>query len=177
MSGLERIPDSDQAPRHVRKVPILLQKSFWGDELKIFRSADASCASRREGPHHFIQKRPPVFVSAAKGIAAGAASKNRLSRDFRGRSIFDFCNNICHKQTSLMLYSITSSAMPSVGGIVTPSAFAVLRKLAREFVVRERRRSDRKQCRTNPDRPQHKDGYRALPTGTACNPKQYWKKT
>ena len=83
----------------------------------------------------------------------------------------------CHKQTSLMLYSITSSAMPSVGGIVTPSAFAVLRKLAREFVVRERRRSDRKQCRTNPDRPQHKDGYRALPTGTACNPKQYWKKT
>jgi hypothetical protein len=75
-------------------------------------------------------------------------------------------------------YSITSSAMPSsVGGIVTPSAFAVLRKLAREFVVSERRRSDRKQCRNNPDRPQHKDGYRALPTGTACNPKKYWKKT
>jgi hypothetical protein len=82
-----------------------------------------------------------------------------------------------HKLTSLMLYSITSSAMPGVGGIVTNSAFAVLRKSAREFVVSERRRSDRKQCRSNPDRPQHKDGYRALPTGTACNPEQYWKKT
>jgi hypothetical protein len=84
---------------------------------------------------------------------------------------------LCQQATSLMLYSITSSAMPSVGGIATPSAFAVLRKLAREFEVSERRRSDRKQCRSNPDRPQHKDGYRALPTGTACNPKQYWKKT
>jgi hypothetical protein len=82
-----------------------------------------------------------------------------------------------HKLTSLMLYSITSSAMPGVGGIVTNSAFAVLRKSAREFVVSERRRSDRKQCRGDPDRPQHKDGYRALPTGTACNPKQYWKQT
>ena len=63
------------------------------------------------------------------------------------------------------------------GCIVTPSAFAVLRKLAREFVVSERRRSDRKQCRNNPDRHQHKEGYRALPTVTACNPKKYWKKT
>jgi hypothetical protein len=82
-----------------------------------------------------------------------------------------------HKLTSLMPYSITSSAMPSVSGIVTPSAFAVFRKSAREFVVSERPRRDRKQCRSNPNRPQQKDGYRALPTGTACNPKQYWKQT
>ena len=26
-------------------------------------------------------------------------------------------------------------------------------------------------------RPRHKDGDRAMPTGAACNPKQYWKKT
>jgi hypothetical protein len=83
----------------------------------------------------------------------------------------------CQEPTSLMPYSITSSATSSAGGIVTPRAFGALRKLARVFVVSERRRSDRKQCRSNPDRPQHKDGYRTLPTGTACNPKQYWKKT
>jgi hypothetical protein len=52
-----------------------------------------------------------------------------------------------------------------------------LRKLAREFAVSERRKNDRKQCRNNPDRHQKKEGYCALPTVTACNPKQYWKKT
>jgi hypothetical protein len=31
-SALMRIPDSRRTSREVRKVPILLQKSFWGDE-------------------------------------------------------------------------------------------------------------------------------------------------
>jgi hypothetical protein len=30
---------------------------------------------RRKRPHHFTQKRPPVFVSAIEGFAAVAASK------------------------------------------------------------------------------------------------------
>src|SRR6476660_5372737 len=39
----------------------------------------------------------------------------------------DFCNKICHKQTSPS-YSITSSALArSDGGTVRPSVFAVLR--------------------------------------------------
>ena len=33
-SALERITDSSQTSRQVRNVPILLQKSFWGDERK-----------------------------------------------------------------------------------------------------------------------------------------------
>jgi hypothetical protein len=49
-----------------------------------------------------------------------------------------------------------------MGGIVNPQCLPVLRKLAREFEVSERRRSNREQCRNNPDRPQHKDDYRAL---------------
>jgi hypothetical protein len=57
-------------------------------------TADAFRARRREGPRHFTQKRPLVFVSAIEGFAAVAASKIRLSRDLRGRSIFDFCNRI-----------------------------------------------------------------------------------
>ena len=32
--------------------------------------------------------------------AATEKSKDRLSRDFYGCSIFNFCNTICHKQTS-----------------------------------------------------------------------------
>ena len=34
---------------------------------------------------------------ALKGDAAAERSINQLSRDFPGRSIFDFCNNICQK--------------------------------------------------------------------------------
>jgi hypothetical protein len=34
MSALPRIADPSQTSRHVGDVPILLQKSFWGDERK-----------------------------------------------------------------------------------------------------------------------------------------------
>ena len=34
-----------------------------------------------------------------------ADSRNRLSRDFRGRSIFDFCNSICQEETSSLIRS------------------------------------------------------------------------
>jgi hypothetical protein len=36
---------------------------------------------------------------ALKSDAAAKKSKDQLSRDFQGRSIFDFCNNICHERT------------------------------------------------------------------------------
>src|ERR1700721_4036168 len=52
---------------------------------------------RCEGPHCFVQKRPRPFVSALQSIAAVEASKNQLLRDFRYRSIFDFCNTIRQK--------------------------------------------------------------------------------
>src|ERR1700737_4496053 len=55
---------------------------------------------RREGPHRFIQKRPPTFVSALQRVSAVETSKNQLSRDFRCCSIFDFCNSIGAKRTS-----------------------------------------------------------------------------
>jgi hypothetical protein len=34
-----------------------------------------------------------------KSDAAAEKSKDQLSRDFPGRSIFDFCNNICQKRS------------------------------------------------------------------------------
>ena len=66
--------------------------------MKIFRTADAFRARQREGPHRFTKNRPRTCVATLKSVAAVEKSKNQLSRDFRCRSIFDFCNSIRHKQ-------------------------------------------------------------------------------
>ena len=70
----------------------IVAKVFLGGRTKIFRAADAFCARRREGPHRFIQNRPGTSVVALKSDTAAEKSKDQLSRDFPGRSIFDFCN-------------------------------------------------------------------------------------
>jgi hypothetical protein len=74
-------------------------KVFLGWRTKILRAADAFYARRREGPYCFIQNRSRTSVLALKSDAAAEKSKDQLSRDFPGRSIFDFCNNICHVRT------------------------------------------------------------------------------
>jgi len=79
----------------------IVAKVFFGCSTKILKTADAFCALRREGPHHFMPKRPPTFVLTPESLAAAAASKNGFSRDFRASSIFDFCNNIGTKRTWL----------------------------------------------------------------------------
>jgi len=40
------------------------------------------------------KKRPRSFVLALRSIAVVVPAKNQLLRDFRRRSIFDFCNTI-----------------------------------------------------------------------------------
>src|SRR4029079_17984543 len=72
---------------HVAKVALAGQTKF-------FRAADAFCERRRERPHRFIQNRPGTSVVALKSDTAAEKSKDQLSRDFPGRSIFDCCNNI-----------------------------------------------------------------------------------
>ena len=71
-----------------------------------------ACSSRCEGPHRFAQNRSWPFALTLQSVAAVEASKNPLLRDFRHRSVFDFCNNICQQPKSRG-YSITSSARPS----------------------------------------------------------------
>jgi hypothetical protein len=110
----------------------VVAKVFLGWRTKILRAADAFCARRREGPDRFIQSRSRTSVVALQSDAATEKSKDRLSRDFSGCSIFDFCNNICQQETrapqQLAAYSITSSARASsVGGTSRPSDLAVLR--------------------------------------------------
>ena len=70
--------------------------------LLAFRTAGAFRARGHVGPHRFAQKRPRTFVSVLQGLGATEASKNRPSRDFRGRSIFDFFNSIDPKRAPLL---------------------------------------------------------------------------
>jgi hypothetical protein len=72
----------------------IVAKVFLGWRTKILRAADALYARQREGPYRFIQNRSRTSAVALKSDAAAEKSKDQLSRDFPGRSIFDFCNNI-----------------------------------------------------------------------------------
>src|SRR6202162_1257466 len=78
-------------------------KVFLGCRTKILRAADAFYARRREGPYRFIQNRSRTSAVALKSDAAAEKSKDQLSREFPGRSIFDFCNKICQKRKSARL--------------------------------------------------------------------------
>ena len=77
----------------------IVAKVFLGGQTKFFRAADAFCERRRERPHRFIQNRPGTSVVALKNDTAAEKSKDQLSRDFPGRSIFDFCNSIGANRT------------------------------------------------------------------------------
>jgi hypothetical protein len=60
------------------------------------------------------------------------SSKHQRLRDFRRRSIFDFCNTICHQRT----HSITSLARArTVGDNLSPNALAMWSRLLAAFVV------------------------------------------
>src|SRR4029453_12391417 len=72
----------------------IVAKVFLGGRTKFLRAADALYARQHEGPYRFIQNRSRASAVALKSDAAAEKSKDQLSRDFPGRSIFDFCNNI-----------------------------------------------------------------------------------
>jgi hypothetical protein len=76
-----------------------VEKVFLGCRPKLFRTADAFRTRQYDGPHRFTQKRPRSFAWALRSIAVVEPAKNQLLRDFRRRSIFDFCNTICQHRT------------------------------------------------------------------------------
>jgi len=76
-------------------------KVFLGERPKFFRTADGFRTWRYGGPHRFTQKRPRSLVWALRSIAVVQPAKSQLLRDFRRRSIFDFCNTIGTFQTCL----------------------------------------------------------------------------
>src|ERR1700745_415488 len=88
---------------------------FLGLRPNFFRTTDAFRARRYEGPHRFTQKRPRSFVWALRSIAVVEPAKNQLLRDFRRRSIFDFCNTIGQKRKHPPPCS-TSAVVPKANG-------------------------------------------------------------
>ena len=69
----------------------MLKKSFWGDERNflelLIRFERCDVRDHIDDPN-----RPPISVMALTTDAAAERSKDQLSRDFYGCSIFDFCN-------------------------------------------------------------------------------------
>src|SRR3954469_1212339 len=88
----------------------IVAKVFSGWRPKILRAADASSERRREGPYRFIENRSRISVVAMKSDAAAEKSREQVSRDFWGCSIFDFCNKICQTRTSCASFDHLVSA-------------------------------------------------------------------
>jgi hypothetical protein len=61
------------------KWQILLKRSFFADEPKIFTTADALRARRCEGLKSFTQNRPRTFVAAIQSVAAVPISRSKHS--------------------------------------------------------------------------------------------------
>jgi hypothetical protein len=91
ISGSMRIADLELASREVRKVLIVLKKSFWGDERKFLEPLMRF--ARGDMRDHIVSYKNDHGASYRRyGVFAVAESpKNQLLRDFRHRSIFDFC--------------------------------------------------------------------------------------
>jgi hypothetical protein len=83
-------------------VPILLQKSFWGDERKFLEPLMRFTSGDVRNTISFHPNSIADLLVALKSDAAAEKSGDQLSRDFSGCSIFDFCNNICRKATLLL---------------------------------------------------------------------------
>ena len=84
---------------HVAYWQILLQKSFWGDERNFLEPLMRFTSSDVKEQMGSSQNRPGTSIVALKSDTAAEDSKDQLSRDFLGRSIFGFCNNIGTFQT------------------------------------------------------------------------------
>jgi hypothetical protein len=87
---------------------IVLKKSFLGDERNFLGLRMRFARGDVREPHRFTQNRPRTFVAAPQSVAARETSKNRLSRDFWRRLIFDFCNSIDPLRTFLTNAKIIS---------------------------------------------------------------------
>jgi hypothetical protein len=92
MSDRRTCRTSNQRKQSLPFLADIVAKVFLGGRTKFFRAADAFYERRREGPYRFIQNQPGISAVALKSNAAAEKSKDQLSRDFPGRSIFDFCN-------------------------------------------------------------------------------------
>jgi len=73
--------------------PIVLKKSFWGDERKFLEPLMRF--ARGDMRDHIVSHKTDHGASYPRY----RVSPNQLLRDFRRRSIFDFCNTIRQERT------------------------------------------------------------------------------
>ena len=62
-----------------KSLPVMadsVEKVLFDQRAKIFRTADAVRARRREGSHRYAQNRPRFFVAALQSASAARKSKN-----------------------------------------------------------------------------------------------------
>lgn len=78
----------------------IVAKVFSGDERRFPGTADAFRMWRCED---LIVAHKTDHGPALQSLATEEVSKNLLSRDFRHRSIFDFCNNIDPQRTTIRM--------------------------------------------------------------------------
>ena len=97
----------------------MLRKSLWGDARTFLGPLMRFVCGDVRDLIVSYKKRPRPFVSALQSVAAVEASKNQLLRDFRYRSILDFCNNICQQRT---FTNAPAQARPFEGASISTSA-------------------------------------------------------
>src|SRR3954447_11853148 len=80
-SALPLIADVRCEDQKVRRVPILLQKSFWGGERKFLEPPTRRC----EGPYRFIQSRSRTSVIGAFRVRTPPSRRERSELADDGR--------------------------------------------------------------------------------------------
>jgi hypothetical protein len=68
-----------------RRCPVwvdTVEKVFWERGPEFSGAVDALHARQGEGPRRFLEKRPSIFVSTLRSIAAVESTKSQLLRDF-----------------------------------------------------------------------------------------------
>src|SRR6202162_2347039 len=83
--------------------------------------AAAFRVSRCEAPHHFAQNSPPVLVSTVESFAEVAASKNRLSRDFRADRFSTFSTQSAMSGLGVTTFARHVAALTAGKLVIEPS--------------------------------------------------------
>jgi hypothetical protein len=98
----------------------VLKKSFWGDDQNFSGLADAFRTRRYEGTTSFHAKTTTELRMSGTEYAVVEPAKNQLLRDFRRRSVFDFCNTIGTFPTSRV--DLASSVREAKADLLLESA-------------------------------------------------------
>src|SRR5260370_42285019 len=93
-SGLPRLADILSARQHVRKVPILLQKSFCITDCK-FSGPYVRRSNNHLGLHHTAMNSQATSVTAWRLFRSAISARLVCLREIGRTAFWDVCNTIC----------------------------------------------------------------------------------